>query len=200
MVARSPDAWADRHVWEAVVSRLPCAHLPSKQRARPRSCRRCQLFNRLDRLPDSVHLVSGIGASLLSTGGRKRLALWLGTVFIAANAAEFVGKRLITRPPLYAEQAGERIHVRPFDSSFPSGHMIRAVVLAACLVTCFPRTRPIALVWLTAVAVMLVVGGWHTPTDVAGGLLIASWLLISAFIALHAQRRPTVELDQRGPA
>ncbi len=136
----------------------------------------------------------------LSTRGRKRLALWLGTVFIAANAAEFVGKRLITRPPLYAEQAGERIHVRPFDSSFPSGHMIRAVVLAACLVTCFPRTRPIALVWLTAVAVMLVVGGWHTPTDVAGGLLIASWLLISAFIALHAQCRPAVELDQRGPA
>ena len=69
----------------------------------------------------------------------------------------------------------------PFDSSFPSGHMARAVLLAACLVACFPRTRPFVLVWLVAVAIQAVVGGWHVPSDVAGGLLLASVGCVLAF-------------------
>jgi hypothetical protein len=112
---------------------------------------------------------------------RQRLAFCLGVVFVAVNVVEFVGKALITRPALYAGQGEARLHVLPFDSSFPSGHMMRAVVLIACLAACFPRARPIAFVWLAAVAVMLVVGGWHTPTDVTGGLLIAAWLTLAAF-------------------
>ena len=59
--------------------------------------------------------------------------------------------------------------------------MARAVILAACLVACLPRARPLALVWLVAVAVMLVVGGWHTPSDVAGGLVLATAACLLAF-------------------
>jgi membrane-associated phospholipid phosphatase len=110
----------------------------------------------------------------LRSRGRERLACRLGIVFVAVNVFEVVGKALITRPALYSHEAGERIHVLPFDSSFPSGHAIRAVLLVASLAACFPRLRSVGLAWLVAVSVMLVVGGWHTPSDVAGGLLLAT--------------------------
>jgi membrane-associated phospholipid phosphatase len=124
-----------------------------------------------------------IAAALLflRSRGRKRLALRLGIVFVAVNVIEIVGKALITRPALYAHEAGARIHVRPFDSSFPSGHEIRAVLLAACLATCIPKVRLVGVAWLVVVSMLLVVGGWHTPTDVAGGLLIATAGCLLAF-------------------
>jgi membrane-associated phospholipid phosphatase len=87
---------------------------------------------------------------------------------------EVVGKAAISRPALFAHAGGGLIHVVPFDTSFPSGHETRAVLLVACLAACFPKAAAGRAAWLVAVTVMLVVGGWHTPTDVAGGLLIAT--------------------------
>jgi membrane-associated phospholipid phosphatase len=92
---------------------------------------------------------------------------------VVANLVEVIGKSTITRPALHVRSGRALIHVVPFDTSFPSGHEIRAVVLVACLVACFPRLWPIGIAWLYAVTVMLVVGGWHTPSDVLGGLLVA---------------------------
>jgi membrane-associated phospholipid phosphatase len=129
----------------------------------------------------SVLLVA-VALLCLRSRGRQRLALRLALVFVAVNVIEVVDKGLITRPALYADQAGVRIHVGPFDSSFPSGHMTRAVVLAACVAICLPRVRTIATAWVIAVAVMLAVGGWHTPSDVAGGLLLATGGCLFAFM------------------
>ena len=68
--------------------------------------------------------------------------------------------------------------------------MARAVLLAACLVACFPRARPFVLVWLVAVAAMLVAGGWHTPSDVAGGLVLATAACLVAVNGRQRQRSP----------
>jgi hypothetical protein len=57
-----------------------------------------------------------------------------------------------------------------------------------CLARSFRGLLPVGLAWLLAVSVMLVVGGRRTPTDVAGGLLIAISATLVAF--RHAARRP----------
>jgi hypothetical protein len=38
-----------------------------------------------------------------------------------------------------------------------------------------------AVLWMLAVVVFLVVGGWPTPSDVAGGFLLAAALCLAAF-------------------
>src|SRR5438093_1123081 len=68
---------------------------------------------------------------------------------------------------------GVRVHVLPFDSSLPSGHAARAVILVALVSLCTARLRVLAVVWLAAVLVLLVLGAWHTPSDVLGAVLLA---------------------------
>jgi membrane-associated phospholipid phosphatase len=131
----------------------------------------------------------------LRSRGKKRLAFRIGLVFAAVNVVEILGKELITGPALYAHQAGTSVHVRPFDSSFPSGHEIRAVLLVACLATCIPNVRLVGIAWLVVVSMLLVVGGWHTPTDVAGGLLIATGGCLLAFNGISRGRAE----DRSGP-
>ena len=140
----------------------------------------------------SVVLVAAALVRLRSRG-RERLALRLGIVFIVVNVIELAGKALITRPALYAHQGGLAIHVSPFDSSFPSGHMARAVLLAACLAICLPRAWALAVTWVIAVAVLLVVGGWHTPSDVAGGFLLAASGCLLLFTGPRLRSKPVSE-------
>jgi membrane-associated phospholipid phosphatase len=124
-----------------------------------------------------------LALAYLRSRSKRRLAIGLGLAFLAANLIELIGKTVITRPALFAFADGGRTHVVPFDTSFPSGHEIRAVLLVACLIASFPKLWPFGLGWLAAVSVMLVVGGWHTPTDVAGGLL-ATIAVIGAILAV----------------
>jgi membrane-associated phospholipid phosphatase len=58
-----------------------------------------------------------------------------------------------------------------FDSSFPSGHMLRAVLIAGAVAAVIPALRVALGVWCAAVAVCLLINGWHLPTDIAGGIL-----------------------------
>jgi membrane-associated phospholipid phosphatase len=128
-----------------------------------------------------VWIASVIPASLLVAlaifslhrHGKDTLAIGIGTAFVVADLIEIIGKSTITRPALHTRSGRTVVHVVPFDTSFPSGHEIRAVLLVVCLIACFPRLWPVGLGWLSAVTVMLVVGGWHTPSDVLGGLLVA---------------------------
>jgi membrane-associated phospholipid phosphatase len=96
-------------------------------------------------------------------------ALW-----IAVNAVELVGKLVVERPPLYAHG---HVHVTGFDHSLPSGHTMRAFVLATALAWTVRRGR-LAYVWAATVPVALVVAGDHVPTDVVAGT--------AAFLALIA--------------
>lgn len=118
--------------------------------------------------------LTAVGCVYLERRGRRRLALWIAVAFVAVNTIEFVAKSLIGRPALYGiDPRGVRVRVLPFESSFPSGHAARAVLLAVLLTVCAARFWPIAAAWLASVLVLLVLGGWHTPSDLLGAVLLA---------------------------
>jgi membrane-associated phospholipid phosphatase len=125
-------------------------------------------------------VVSLVLAALLS----RRLAL----VLLAAVAVEAICKRTLEGPALY----DGRLHIAAFDSSFPSGHTLRAVILAGAVAVLFPRVRALAVAWSVAAIALLVVAGWHTPSDLAGGVVLGLLALLGARAAgaLRARRLP----------
>ena len=112
----------------------------------------------------------------LWSSGRVEAAVAWPAVWLAATAVELVFRHTLTRPALYRDG----VRVVAFDSSWPSGHALRCTIVAAALATAWPRLRLPLAVWLVAVLVLLVLAGFHTPTDVAGGLLLATVALAGA--------------------
>ena len=109
----------------------------------------------------------------------------LGVALVAAVAVEVLCKEVLTRPALYDGS----FHIAPFDSSFPSGHALRTVIVAAALAWRWPRLRPVAIAWAIASMVLLQLAGWHTPTDLVGGVLLGSLALLCARAAGALGRR-----------
>jgi membrane-associated phospholipid phosphatase len=91
----------------------------------------------------------------------RRLALAL----VACVLVEVVCKEVLDRPALYSDGR----HIAAFDSSFPSGHTLRIVLLALAF---RPLVGRWAAVWAVAAIALVVLAGWHTPTDVAGGVVL----------------------------
>jgi membrane-associated phospholipid phosphatase len=112
----------------------------------------------------------------------------LAALLLAAVAVETLCKEVITRPEL---QHGAR-HVIPFDDSFPSGHTLRAVIVAGAVAS------PWATAWAVAAIVLLQLAGWHTPTDVAGGLLLGASALLARGGAARALRRRRLARSRAG--
>lgn len=124
-------------------------------------------FSALDVATNAVTAPASVLVSLLVLLGLRR-RIWIAA-WLAGTIVEEVGKTLLTRPALYSHGA----HVVGFDSSYPSGHTIRTIVLAAAVASTWPGARRVAAAWAVAAVVLLEVDGWHTPSDVAGGLLLA---------------------------
>lgn len=103
--------------------------------------------------------------------GRRAATLCL--VYVLANAIEALTKSTLTRPALHHGT----LHVAALDSSYPSGHTIRAVLLAAAA---RPLLGVAGVLWAACAIAMLEVGGFHVPSDIAGGLLLATTLLAAA--------------------
>ncbi len=99
---------------------------------------------------------------------KLRAPAWV-LAWFAAVVVEFGVRHVLTRPALYRDG----VHVAAFDSSWPSGHALRCAIVAAALALAWPRARAALMVWLVACATLLELAGFHTPTDVAGGLLLA---------------------------
>jgi membrane-associated phospholipid phosphatase len=118
---------------------------------------------------------------VLAASTALRSYAWL-LAWVAGNVVELIGKAAVARPALYVGG----VHVNNLGHSFPSGHALRAVVVAAALAAARPRLAVPAFAWTLLVPVALVVLGDHTPTDVAGGLLIGL-ALVAATLRL---RRP----------
>jgi membrane-associated phospholipid phosphatase len=118
-------------------------------------------------LPASL-LISIVLATLLS----RRLAVAL----IAAVAVEVLCKTVIAGPDLFHGSS----HIVAFDSSFPSGHTLRTVILAGAVALCRPQLRLVAAAWAVAAIVLLELAGWHTPTDIAGGVVLGLLALLGA--------------------
>lgn len=101
--------------------------------------------------------------------GRRRAAVTWGAAWLAANAVEVLCKAVLTRPLLHRH--GVALHA--FESSFPSGHTLRSVLLATTAASTWRRFWQLLAVWAAAVIVLLELDGVHVPSDLAGGLLLA---------------------------
>jgi len=111
-----------------------------------------------------------IAARKLWTVGRVEAAVWWTVAWVAAVAVEVVFRHTLTREPLHRDG----VHLVGFDSSWPSGHALRCALVAGALAAAWPRLRLPLAAWLAAVVGLLELAGFHTPTDLAGGLLLAT--------------------------
>ncbi len=112
---------------------------------------------------------------------------------------------LVNRPRPLASQI-LRVTEHPGSTSFPSGHLIFITISAALLMLCLghrylPRwARPIG--WVVVAAVVVAAGldrisvGAHWPSDVLGGILIAtSWLAL--VISVRWISDPALDPDRK---
>jgi membrane-associated phospholipid phosphatase len=106
----------------------------------------------------------------LRTRGRSEAAACWPAAWLLAVAVELVFRHTLSRPALYRDG----VHLIGLDMSWPSGHALRSALVAAAVAAAWPRLRVPLVIWLAAVAVLLELAGFHTPTDVAGGLLLAT--------------------------
>lgn len=126
-------------------------------------------------LAEIVTLPAAFLPSLLVLVAVRRF-VWL-IPWVVGTAIEEFCKLTLTRPALYHHG----LHLAAFDNAYPSGHTIRAVVIAAA----WPAARP----WAVAAIVLLELGGFHVPTDIAGGLLLGLLLSLGLRLGLLALRR-----------
>jgi membrane-associated phospholipid phosphatase len=134
--------------------------------------------------PGSV-LVSGVfvvvAYLLLARCRRWRAGVAWGAAWLVANMVEVASKRELHRPALYAtSKGGARIDIEGFESSFPSGHAARSILVAALAAYLWRRVRWLALFWAALALPFLVVSAKHTPTDVIGGIFLGALTLFTA--------------------
>jgi membrane-associated phospholipid phosphatase len=121
-------------------------------------------------------------------GERPRSALAVAGVL---TLAPFTAEQL---KPLMAHQHDSVDYVTINSASWPSGHATAAMAMALCAVLASgPRLRPVVAIlaglYVAAVCVGLLVLAWHMPSDVIGGLLLASLWMALAVAALRASER-----------
>ena len=118
----------------------------------------------------------GVCCLVLWRQGRRRAALAWGGAWLYGNAVEVLCKSTLERPLLHAQDYA----LVAFQSSYPSGHTLRSVLLAAAVAAVWPAARGWAAAWAAASLVLLEVDGFHVPTDIVGGLLLALLLIPAA--------------------
>jgi membrane-associated phospholipid phosphatase len=128
--------------------------------------------------------------------GRPRVAITLAVILLCASETTELLKPLLAGPRNPVEG------VRLSDASWPSGHATAAMSLCLCWVIAVPaRLRPAVTAVMAAFAVAVSYSflelGWHYPSDVLGGFLIATvWTLLGiAVLSLSEQRRPSAVAD-----
>jgi membrane-associated phospholipid phosphatase len=145
-----------------------------------------EAFCNLRTFPASV-VVSGLllalGCIVLARRGERSAAVAWAGAWIGANLIELLGKGLLERPTLYVDG----LPARGFSNSFPSGHTVRAVVVGAMLVAIWRRLALPIAIWIAVSLPALVVSAAHTPSDVAGGLLLAAFAICVSQLWLLAR-------------
>ena len=110
-----------------------------------------------------------VSLALIAAGAWKlRAPVWI-VAWLGTTVVEYGIRHVLTRPALF--RGG--VHVAAFDSSWPSGHALRCALVAAVLWKAWPQWRWPLAAWLVACVVLLEIAGFHTPTDLAGALLLA---------------------------
>lgn len=124
---------------------------------------------------------------------RPRLALASAAILLGANVTTQLLKPLLAHPRA-ASLLGGVAPVAP--ASWPSGHATAAMALALSVILVVPgRFRPLAAglgaVFAVAVSYSFLTLGWHYPSDVFGGFLVAGIWAAIAFAALSPEWRRT---------
>jgi membrane-associated phospholipid phosphatase len=134
--------------------------------------------------PTTAALVIAALAAWLWLRRRPAEALAWPAALVAAYAVELVSKLVIGQ-----HRSGVwHGYGLTLDSSFPSGHMLRAILLTGAMSALWPWLRQPLGWWCAAVAVCLLVSGWHLPTDIVGGILAG--LALQRWAQTVAVRRP----------
>lgn len=123
----------------------------------------------------SFVLVAVCCAAMQRRGRMRAAYAWAGA-WLAGNVVEVLCKSTLSRPALYSRG----LHVVAFDSSFPSGHTIRSIIVAGAIATAFPAARLWVAAWAAASLALLEADAWHTPSDIAGGVLLSALLVAAA--------------------
>jgi membrane-associated phospholipid phosphatase len=147
------------------------------------------------RLGDPPYVaVVGLGlAAIALLRGRPRVALAVVVLLVATSVSSQVLKALLAYPRFEGQVGAARIQ----PAAFPSGHSTAVMTLAiACVMVVPGRLRLLAAVvgggLALAVGISAVARGWHFPSDVAGGFLLATgWgLAVAAGLRLADLRWP----------
>jgi membrane-associated phospholipid phosphatase len=131
----------------------------------------------------SALVLAAVAAAILLRRRRPRwvAGIWIGAVGVGL-AVEGTGKLLVPQiqfsPP--STTLGITLH-----NTYPSGHSMRAVIVAAMVTALWPRARLLAIAWVVYVTAVLELGGLHVPSDIAGGLLIGG-AIVCAAVALQS--------------
>lgn len=129
--------------------------------------------------------VWGVGLVLVALSReRPRVALAVALIMGLAPLSSEILKPLLAHSHV---QVGWT-HVGP--ASYPSGHSTAAAILAlSAVLVAPPRLRPLlsafAVAFALAVGAALLIRGWHMPSDVLGGYLMA---LLWGFVAVAGVR------------
>ncbi len=134
-------------------------------------------------------IIWGVALVIYALGrGRPRIAFAVIAVMVLAPyTAETLKPLLALAHPRLGQP-----HIGP--ASWPSGHMTAAVTLALCAVLVAPsRLRPpvaaLGALFATAAGCTLLILDWHMPSDVLGGILLATFWMALAVAALRAGER-----------
>lgn len=154
-----------------------------------------------DPLPMLVMLVVACAVALVR--GRPSDALAALLVVAGANLTTQLLKFALAHPRLKAA-----IGADPFEpSTFPSGHTTAAVSIAIAYAFVVPgRLRGLTLAagsaFALAVGLSVVAIGWHYPSDVLGGILVAaSWgfAVLALRRAVVPPRAQPAQVNARAP-
>jgi membrane-associated phospholipid phosphatase len=124
--------------------------------------------------------------------GRPRVAVAVGVILLGANLTTHILKPLL-EAPREASYFGWTAPV--LVPTWPSGHATAAMSLALSMVLAVPaRMRPavaaLGALFAVAVSYSFLTLGWHFPSDVFGGFLVAAtWTLlaIAGLLTLEAR-------------
>jgi hypothetical protein len=141
--------------------------------------------NRIARLCDPQHYVflAAIPVIVALIRRRPQVALMLAAVLLAANETTQLLKPLLAAPR-------DIVYWNPIGTaSWPSGHATAAMTLALCMVIAAPARRRPAVgaamaVFAIAVSYSFLELGWHYPSDVFGGFLVAAMWTLLGMVAL----------------
>lgn len=145
----------------------------------------------------------GLALVLLALARRRgRVALAIVVVLVGSAASTEALKPLLSHPRPQEWLGKGQIAA----ASWPSGHATAAMALALCAVIAVPaRWRPAAAtaggLFALGVAYAILALGWHFPSDVIGGYLVAAlWMSLAVAAVMRWDELRPVQAERAAPS